>query len=196
MNAFREWLRSPEGGRFWEECFGGENNNDADEKSSFWEHVLCQKGRGSAALHVLIVREDWDGLRRKLKSMHRLYRAEQSRDRLYQRVRQVLHDADTAYGYQAGDKFSWHGATTTPKAPQAGTYEELSEAGFTPTCPALDTDAIRTTDGLLQLAAAVKKVRRVMLDFIFMVRDSPWLTQTTSGRLPCRGSAIRPVTEK
>lgn len=155
MNAFHAWLRSPEGGRFVERCIGQGIDGD-DEKISFWEYLRLQEGRGSATLHALVVREDWDGLARKLKSMHRLYRAEQNRDRLYQRVRQVLHDADETFGYQAGDKFSWYGALG-PTAFQAGTYEELHEAGFTPACPPVDTDDIRTADGILMLAASFRE---------------------------------------
>lgn len=156
MNAFHEWLRGPEGGRFVERCMNRQDSDDAKENVSFWEYLLRQEGRGSAALHALIVREDWNGLERKVKSMHRLYLAEQKRDRLYQRVRQVLHDADAAYGYQPGDKFSWYGATG-PAAPQAGTYDELRKAGFAPNYPVMETKAIRTADGILQLAATLRE---------------------------------------
>lgn len=154
-NSFHAWLRSHEGGQFLDRCLGRQKT-EADDKASFWEFLLLQEGRGSATLRALVEREDWEGLRRKIQSMHRLYLAEQNRDLLYQRVRQVLHAANQSFGYQAGDKYSWYGAADQT-SPQAGTFEELREAGFTPTCPALNTEAIRTTEGILQLAATFRE---------------------------------------
>lgn len=156
MNAFHAWLRSRDGGRIVERCISSGDRRVDEEKTSFWEYLLRQEGLGSITLHALVEREDWAGLERKVKSLHRLHRAEQSRDRLYQRVRQVLHDADKTFGYQAGDKFSWYGAMPQDATP-VGTYEELRAAGFDPVCPVLDSDSIRSAAAILQLAASFRE---------------------------------------
>lgn len=151
-----QWLRSKAGGLFLEDCLKADQEAEAEAQISFWEHLVRQTGKGSATLQLLIHEQDWEGLRGKLQSMYRNFCKELNRDLLYQRVRQVLHKADSSYGYQPGDNFSWYGSTD-PDAPRTDSYPSLQGEGFAPLIPSLDTNALRTTQGILLLAKSFRE---------------------------------------
>lgn len=158
-DAFNDWLDSAEGEAFVLRCLGREMEDEGLRKSCLEIFRMCGE-RPRAALNALILREDWTGLQAKLQSMLRSARDEEKRDKLYERVRQVLSKAGVSCGYQPGKLHSSYGAKQTD-APVVGSWDELKSSGFAPVWPELELKDVRTTAGILELADSLQTQLRV-----------------------------------
>lgn len=154
-NRFHEWLRSQSGYVFLKRCNLLNLSDDSTDEKTFWDFLISRGGKSQVVLQDLVEREDWEGLRRKLSILHSSFIAEQGRDPLYQRVRQVLQGADKSYGYQPGRKFSWYGSIASD-AEEMHSFKELLANDFAPTYPTVKTEAIKTEACILVLAASFR----------------------------------------
>lgn len=134
----------------------GDPDDFLDQVAIFWEFLRSQEGASLVSLEALVERQDWEGLARKIRYMYGLYKKEQFRDPLYQRVRQVLHSAAEEYGYQPGRKYSSYGARSE-SATTFDSYVGLIAFGMKPVHPEINVTAINTREVILFLAKFFKE---------------------------------------